>query len=112
MLKQIAPPSQRLNSRIKTPDNVWVIWSCRGCEDTARVRDLSLGGLFIETCGPRAIGAEVHLEFLLCEGRIRAEATVLRVEPCCGLGLKFTAITAEDRPHMISLMNRFRSWSE
>src|SRR5215467_10571046 len=112
MLNQIAPSSQRLNSRIKTLDDVWVIWSCGGCEDTARVRDLSLGGLFIETRGPRAIGAEIHLEFLLCERQIRAEAIVLRVEPCSGLGLKFTAINYEDRPHIISLIDRFRSWSE
>jgi hypothetical protein len=93
------------------PDDVWVIWSCGGCEDTARVRDLSLEGLFIETRSPSAIGAEVHLEFLNWKGQIRAEAVVRRVEPS-GLGLKFTAINDEDRPHMISLIDRFRSWSE
>ena len=94
------------------PDDVLVIWSCGGCDDTARVRDLSSGGLFIETRSPRAIGAEVHLEFLNWEGQIRAEAVVRRVEPNFGLGLKFTAINDEDRPHMISLIDRFRSWSE
>ena len=112
MLKQTVPPSRRLSSRIKMPDDVWVIWRCRGCEDIARVRDLSLGGLFIETRGPRAIGAEVHLEFLNWEGQVRAEAVVRRVEPSCGLGLRFTAINDEDRQHMISLIDRFRSWSE
>ena len=111
MLKQTVPPSRRLSSRIKMPDDVWVIWSCGGCEDTARVRDLSLEGLFIETRSPSAIGAEVHLEFLNWKGQIRAEAVVRRVEPS-GLGLKFTAINDEDRPHMISLIDRFRSWSE
>ena len=111
MLKQTAPPSRRRNSRIKTPDGVWVILACAGSDETARVRDLSLGGLFIETPSPRPIGAEAYLEFLVQEGQIRAEAVVRHVEADCGLGLKFTAINDKDRPHLVGLLNRLRGLS-
>ena len=111
MLKQTGPPSRRFSSRIEAPDGVWVMWSCEGRDETSRVRNLSLGGLFIETRFPRAIGTEAHLEFLVGEGQIRAEGVVRHVEPGRGLGLKFTAINDKDRPHMVSLINRLRSSS-
>jgi c-di-GMP-binding flagellar brake protein YcgR len=111
MLKRTFTPSRRLTSRIKTPDGVWVIWTCGGREETSRVRDLSLGGLFIETTCRRAVGAEAYIDFLVQEGQIRAEAVVRHVEASSGLGLKFTAINDRDRPHMVSLINRLRSLS-
>jgi len=33
----------------RPPDGVWVYWNCKGREDTTQVRDLSMGGLFVET---------------------------------------------------------------
>ena len=111
MLKQTVPPSRRLSSRVKTADGVWVIWTCGGRDEISRVRDLSPGGLFIETGCPRAIGAESQLDFLVQEGQIRAEAVVRHGEGGCGLGLKFTAINDKDRPHLVSLINRLRSLS-
>ena len=111
MLKQTLPPARRRSSRIKTPDGVWVFWSCGGRDDTSRVRDLSPRGLFIEADSQKAIGSEAHVEFLVQEGQITAEAVVRHVEASSGLGLKFTAINDEDRPRMVSLINRLRSSS-
>lgn len=104
--------SRRVTSRIKTPDGVWVIWTCAGRDETSRVRDLSLGGLFIETPYPRAIGAEALIDFLFSEGQIRAKAVVRHVEASCGLGLEFTAINDNDRQCMINLLNRPHSSSQ
>lgn len=104
--------SRRLTSRIKTPDGVWVIWTCGGRDETSRVRDLSLGGLFIETPYPRAIDAEALLHFLVSEGQIRTKAVVRHVEASCGLGLKFTAINDNDRQCIINLLNRPHSLSQ
>jgi hypothetical protein len=101
-------PARRFNSRVETHADVWVDWRCAGREDISRVRDISLGGLFVETPTPEDLGSLVKLEFLVQEGQIRADAVVSRVEPGYGLGLKFTAISDQDSPHLNNLMNRLR----
>ena len=107
MSRQILPPpSRRATSRINTPDGVWVYWRCDGRDETSRVGNLSLGGLFLETGKPGPVGSTVKLDFLVEEGQIRAEAIVRRAEPGRGLGLKFTAINDGDRSRMAALMNR------
>ena len=111
MLQQTASPSRRCNSRIETPWDVWDYWRCNERDDTARVRDVSLSGLFIETAKPKAVGLRAKVHFLVQEGQIRADAVVRHVEPGRGLGLKFTAVNDRDRQHFIALLNRLRSSS-
>jgi hypothetical protein len=108
MLRPSASPSRRLTSRVETPAGVWVDWRCAGGEDISRVRNMSLGGLFVETPASRGLGSPVKLEFLVQEGQIRADAVVKRVEPGRGLGLKFTAVIDQDSPRLAALMNRLR----
>jgi hypothetical protein len=88
---------------------VWVYWECSGDRDLSRVKDLSVGGLFIETSKLRRLGTTTHLHFLVEEGQIRAEAVVRHVEPSGGLGLKFTAMSENDRPNLAALMKRLGS---
>jgi len=104
-------PSRRHYPRVETPHEVWVYWNCKGREDTSRVRDLSTGGLFVETEKARDVDTKVRLDFLVQEGQIRAEAVVRHVKPGSGLGLRFTALTAEDGPRLTALMTRLRSLS-
>ena len=112
MSKQILlPPSRRSTSRINTPEGVWVYWQCNGREETSRVGNLSLGGLFVETGKPGPVGSTVKLDFLVQEGQIRAEAIVRRAEPGRGLGLKFTGLNDGDRSRMAALMNRIHDLS-
>jgi hypothetical protein len=106
MFQQPVSPSRRRYSRFDTPESVSVYWSCSGRDDTSRVRNLSLGGLFIETREPGLLGAKTKLDFLVQEGQIRAEAVVRHASPGRGLGLKFTAVTDKDRPHLAALFNR------
>ena len=87
---------------------VWVYWRCNGRDETARVRNVSLGGLFVETPKSKAVGMTAKVDFLVQEGQIRAGAVVRHVEPGRGLGLKFTAVSDADRPHFIALLNRLR----
>jgi hypothetical protein len=89
--------------------DVWVCWLCNGREDVSRVRDLSLGGLFLETPLLRAIGLPLKVDFLVSEGQIRADAVIRHVTPGRGLGLKFTAVTEQDRRKFAALMRRLRS---
>jgi hypothetical protein len=106
MFQQPVSPSRRRYLRFDTPESVSVYWSCGGRDDTSRVRNLSLGGLFIETREPGLLGAKTKLDFLVQEGQIRAEAVVRHASPGRGLGLKFTAVTDKDRPHLAALLNR------
>jgi hypothetical protein len=102
-------PSRRRYPRVEETPGVWVYWNCRGREDTSRVRDLSTGGLFIETEEVRDLDATIRLDFLVQEGQIRAKAVVRHVKPGSGLGLKFTALTEEDGPRLTALMTRLAS---
>jgi hypothetical protein len=111
MLQQSVSPSGRFNSRVQTPSGVWVYWYCGGRDDVSRVRNLSLGGLFVETPTSRSVGSTAKLEFLVQEGQIRANAVVRRAEPGRGLALKLTTVNDEDRPLLAALMNRLRQSS-
>lgn len=101
--------SRRLIPRIETPEGLWVCWRCGGVEDVSRVCDLSVGGLFLSTLIPRHLGARARLDFLVPEGQIRTEAIVQHQVPNSGVGLKFTAITDQDCPHLVALMDRISS---
>lgn len=106
MLRQSVSYSRRHHSRIEAPEGVWVYWSCGERDDTSRVRNLSPGGLFIETPAPVVVGAEAKLDFLVQEGQIRVEALVQHVEFGRGVGLRFTTVRDGDLPHLAALLNR------
>ena len=104
-------PSRRLISRVESSNNVWVYWECNGDRDLSRVKDMSVGGLFIETPRIKRLGAKANLHFLVQEGQIRANAVVRHVKPGGGMGLKFNAVSEQDRPNLAALMRRLRSLS-
>jgi PilZ domain len=91
--------------------SVSVYWQCNSLEDVSRVRDLSFGGMFVETPTPQPAGAVATIDFLVPEGQIRAEAVVRHVQPASGLGLKFTAMPEADRPRLGMLIARLRQSS-
>jgi len=87
--------------------DVWVCWNFKGREETSRVRDLSLGGLFVETAKSTTVGVSVKVDFLVQEGRIGAEAVVRHVKSG-GLGLKLLAMNNEDQKRLRALITRLR----
>jgi hypothetical protein len=107
-LRPATSPSRRMTSRVPAPGDVWVFWQCRGREDVSRVKDMSMGGLFIETPQPRPEGVLTRLHFLVQEGQIRADAVVRHGKSGAGLGLKFTALGEQDRPKLAALLTRLR----
>jgi PilZ domain len=111
MVPQIPPGSRRLSSRVESGASVWVYWECNGDRDLSPVKDLSVGGLFIETPKTKRPGATANLHFLVQEGQIRADAVVRHVQPGGGMGLKFKAMSEKDRPNLAALMRRLRSLS-
>jgi PilZ domain len=98
---------RRFFSRVETRVDVWVYWSFNGRDETSRVRDLSLGGLFVETAKSTAVGASVRLDFLVQEGPIGAEAVVRHVKSG-GLGLQLSAIRNGDQKRLKALITRLR----
>jgi hypothetical protein len=108
MLQQTAINSRRHNSRVETPDGVWVYWNCGAHSDTSRVRNLSFGGLFVETPVRVLVGARSKLDFLVQEGQISMEALVRHVVPGLGAGLKFAAVKEGSLPRLVSLLDRLR----
>jgi hypothetical protein len=99
--------SRRFTSRVQA-SGVWVYWSSDGCEDIAKVRDLSLGGLFLETAARKSVDSTVTLDFLVQEGQIGLDAVVRRAEASRGLALKFSQMTEANRSRLNALVNRLR----
>src|SRR5258707_9089287 len=110
-MQQQSSHSKRFGSRVATPGDVYVYWSSVGYDDTSRVRDLSSGGLFVQTRKTKSVGAKTNVHFLVEEGQIRAEAVVRHVKPGRGLGLQFPAAHERDRPRLAGLMKRLRAFS-
>ena len=104
----VKSPSRRFSSRVHTPGDVWVCWKCQGREDISHVRNMSMGGLFIETPQTCPSGTLARLDFLVAEGQIRADAVVRHAKSGVGLGLKFTALSEQDRPNLAALITRLR----
>ena len=101
---------RRATPRTQTEDGVYVFWYCSGRRDLSRVRDLTAGGVFIETSLLRDRGASVELHFLVKEGAIRAKGVVCHAHPDDGMGLRFTALGEQDRLRFEALMKRLYSF--
>jgi hypothetical protein len=108
MLQQKVLRLRRLNSRVQTTDDVWAYWHCNGRTETSRLRDVSLGGVFLETPTPHSVGSTAQIHFLVREGQIRTEGVVRHLQPGRGLGFRFTAVKDGDRPRFVSFVNRVR----
>ncbi len=103
-------PSRRFTSRVAGLLDLWAFWNCKKHDGLSRVLDLSVGGLClsIEKSQRIVVGEKVHFNFLVPEGQIRTDAIVRHARPE-RLGLKFIAISAEDRTQLTALMTRLRN---
>ncbi len=70
---------------------------------------MSMGGIFLQTPSAKPVGSLVNLHFLVQEGQIRADAVIKYVKSGSGVGMKFAAVSQEDRPRLAALMTRLRS---
>jgi c-di-GMP-binding flagellar brake protein YcgR len=105
-------PSRRATSRVAGPPELWAFWNCKKHDGLSRVLDLSVGGLCLSIGQSERmpVGETFHLDFLTQEGQIRADAIVRHMRPE-RLGLKFIAISEQDRAHLTALMTRLRTFS-
>jgi PilZ domain len=104
-------PTRRRVMRLPATRDVWVYWECGGRADVSHVRDLSTGGIFIETKWRRTKGDLVRVYFLVQEGQISLDSVVAQAQPSQGLGLKFQTVATKDIPKLTSLLDRVRTAS-
>jgi hypothetical protein len=98
--------NNRRYPRIPTPKGVWVSWQHEGSQNVSRVRDLNIGGLFIDTKTPPAVGTSITVLFSVPEGEIRSSALVLNVTPGEGMGVQFVAMSQEHSVRLQTLFTR------
>jgi hypothetical protein len=77
--------------------------------DVSHVRDLSTGGIFVETKWRRVKGDVVRVHFLVQEGQISLDSVVAQAQPTQGLGLKFQTVATKDISKLTSLLERVRA---
>ena len=104
-------PSRRRTMRVPATWDVRVYWECAGLCEVSHVRDLSPGGLFIETPRSRPKGDVVRVHFLVPEGQIRLDGVVVQAQATKGIGLKLQTVAANDISKLTSLLDRVRSAS-
>lgn len=98
--------SNRRYPRIPTPKGIWVSWQHDGQQNVSRVRDLNIGGLFIETDSPPPIGTTIALLFSVPEGEIRSSALIKNITPGEGMGVQFVAMNQENAVRLQTLFSR------
>jgi hypothetical protein len=76
-----------------------------------RVRDLSTGGIFIETQRRRSRGELIRVHFLIQAGQISLDSVVAQAQPSQGLGLKFQTAATKDISKLTLLLERVRGFS-
>jgi PilZ domain len=110
----LADPSKsnRRYPRIATPKGIWVSWLHDASQNVSRVRDLNIGGLFIETKTPPPVGASITLLFSVPEGEIRSSALVRNVTAGEGMGVQFVAMSQEHAVRLQTLFTRLLRSSE
>ena len=98
---------RRRYPRIDCPRGMLVAWQCGAQRDVSPVRSLSLGGMFISTKNPPAVGEIVKLLVDLPMGELRARAIVRRSIPGKGMGIEFISMLHGDRARLHLMMKQF-----
>src|SRR5580704_5756893 len=94
---------QRKYPRIKVPKGMYVGWKSPGHHTLSHAHELGLGGVFLFTPTPAAVGATIELIFDVLSAEVRARAVVRDVGAGVGMGLQFVQMLPEHRARL----NRF-----
>ena len=92
--------------RIVLPKGMLVSWQVRIERVNATATTLGLGGVFVSTPKPPAVGDIVKLVLRVPDGDVRAVAVVRDTQPGRGMGLEFTAMGQNDRSRWQQLLKR------
>jgi hypothetical protein len=109
MTKKRQGRENRRAPRVEVSRGIWVAWRTEGSPSVSRVRDLSVGGVFVSTTPPPPNGTPVHLLFSLPEGEVRIDGSVRYSQEGVGMGVEFTQMGAADRARLQELIRRLNS---
>ena len=96
----------RRSPRIAVSKGIWVSWRVDGPSSVSRVRDLSLGGVFILTTAQVLVGTVLHMLFALPEGEMRLQGVVRYAEADKGVGVEFTRVDTAEGARLRELLRR------
>jgi hypothetical protein len=110
-MTSIRTRENRRNPRVEVSKGIWVSWQTAGAKasSVSRVRDLSIGGVFVSTPAPPPVGTTVKLLFALPEGEVRVEGVVRYADSKKGMGVEFTRMSAGDGARFRELLRRLNS---
>ena len=97
---------RRRASRYVFDANVEIEWGSATLR--GRIRDISFNGMFIEAADPLWLGARFAAQVLL-DSPLRVDCVVRRIEPGRAMGVTFTAVDAESRARVASLLGNLPS---
>ncbi len=109
MTKKRQGRENRRAPRVEVSRGIWVAWRAEGSPSVSRVRDLSVGGVFVSTTTPLPNGTPIHLLFSLPEGEIRVEGSVRYSEAEKGMGVEFEQMGTADRARLQELIRRLNA---
>jgi hypothetical protein len=99
----------RRYTRIGLPKGITVAWQAGGARIVSRIGTLGLGGVFIYTKQPAAVGEVLKLVFDVPGGEVRARAVVRSMVINKGMGIEFTAMQPEARARLTQLLSRLQA---
>ena len=94
---------RRRYPRLLSPKGTVVAWHSANKRLVSGVENFGLGGLYIRTPDPPAVGTFIKLLIDAPTGKVRARAVLQRCSPKEGMGVKFVAMQQEHRA-------RFAGW--
>jgi hypothetical protein len=97
---------KRRFARIALPKGMLVAWQHSGGRFVSRVATLGLGGLFIATSDPAAVGTVVKIVFDVPSGEVRARAIVKHVKTGQGMAVAFIDMDYPDRARLDQLLKK------
>jgi len=59
--------------------------------------DVSLGGCYVATIFPLAVGSQIHFTIWVADGNVKGCGSVQTCHPGVGMGIQFIELTGEDR---------------
>jgi diguanylate cyclase (GGDEF)-like protein len=92
--------NRRLYPRMKCRVTIEMQASGSEAPVLAHLIDLSLGGCYLETSALIPPGTTVQLVFSIDDGKLRAEGSVLRIDPGSGIAIIFNELNRENKEQM------------
>ncbi|HEX6905348.1 MAG TPA: PilZ domain-containing protein [Terriglobales bacterium] len=97
---------RRQYPRFRCPGNVQVSRAESAQHVWAKLGDLSLGGCYIDTPVPEAVGSKLRLVVHIQENKISATGEVRTCVPALGMGVQFTSFESGSRELLKQVIDR------